>query len=799
MRDMRILFFILPLLLLASARNGFSDNSPNTWTTLNDNDPSVTYSPGLEYGSRNGYFRSDMHTTQTVGAWASFSFTGTGVKWIGAKNVDHGQADIYIDGKLDATVSSVGPAWVTQQELYTRTGLTFGPHTMKIVVKTPNYTDFDAFAYLGPPLRNVTAGTMPKIRGVDLPPQQPLLNPATRYPIGNGVAVMICDPRGKIDTSFGPGYTTSDLISYEEVSTVVDGDALTLDVAMKRAAGTGVFYGLIARGDLDIGVLDFTRQKQPWISRLFVVRNNSHTASHAVVFRDDIFPITGKGYSHGVAADEAGAAAGLFVQADTSIGVNNLFPNPVDQSVIISFSDPKTSATSADQNGSLQSGTLRLGPGEQREISLVHYFVGGHRQTNAQAIAALRSLDADANLKKSIAAWQEWFAHVPPGYSLSRIKDPRARVLMEGALVILKTNQSTDGGVIAHTTYYKEGYIRDGAMGIRGLLATGHTEEAKRWLLWCGKKLSIDHHFADAMSCLPSLDDKSGRLDGGDMTVEEPAWVLLVARDYYAQTHDLAFLKSIDRTLRYSMDVQLQEAEANDGKLNFNGDETEICHVINFDSTGFGSAWALSSVAMAAASLDFYIDYVKATGRNAANYHNAQTNTTMDLGAEERKLVAAMDRDFWRTDVADIPGGFHDFFRMKGDNSWPKARLVNLTLMPVFFGVDYPAEEKFKDVVAMAQYFDAKSGFLPLVPGANTGMEGHDLGYLLGDLVEVGDWRQHEVYSALVNGPTVDAWGGYSEAYDPQGQPNGHDMRSLETGTNLSALANYWSLGVSKK
>ncbi len=107
----------------------------------------------------------------------------------------------------------------------------------------------------------------------------------------------------------------------------------------------------------------------------------------------------------------------------------------------------------------------------------------------------------------------------------------------------------------------------------------------------------------------------------------------------------------------------------------------------------------------------------------------------------------------------------------------------------------YSKDEKVKDVQAMAGFFDPKTGFLPLVPGADTGFEGHDLGYLLWDLVEIGDWRKDEVYAALVNGPTADCWGSFDEAYDQKGHRNGHDLRSLETGINLSALAKYWGLG----
>ena len=153
-----------------------------------------------------------------------------------------------------------------------------------------------------------------------------------------------------------------------------------------------------------------------------------------------------------------------------------------------------------------------------------------------------------------------------------------------------------------------------------------------------------------------------------------------------------------------------------------------------------------------------------------------------------------MDTNFWRTDVPEIPGGFHDSFRIKSDMSWPLKRIVNFTLMPVYFGTPYPADEKAKDVSAMAHYFDEKTGFLQLVPGADTGFDGHDLGYLLWSLVEVGNPQKTEVYHALVNGPTADCWGTFNEAYTAKGKPNDHDLRTLESGCNVSAIAKYWDL-----
>jgi hypothetical protein len=64
---------------------------------------------------------------------------------------------------------------------------------------------------------------------------------------------------------------------------------------------------------------------------------------------------------------------------------------------------------------------------------------------------------------------------------------------------------------------------------------------------------------------------------------------------------------------------------------------------------------------------------------------------------------------------------------------------VNFTLFPVYFGTPYLyPERRAADVAAIARYFDRKTGFLQLVPGADTGFDGHTLGYLLWGMVATG-------------------------------------------------------------
>jgi hypothetical protein len=796
------LIFCLWLMLGLSVTADTTAAPPSAWIRVNDDDAAVAYSANVEKTANNDYFNKDLHDTQTIGEWCKFSFAGTGVKWIGSKNTDHGKADVFIDGKLDATIDTTATSWQFQQELYVKTGLIEGPHQLMIQVKTPGYQDFDAFEYWGTPPPPPAPPAPKNLGNVVLPDQVPYLNPKQRYPLGNGVAMAVGEANGQWSQLSGPGYTTPNFINSESLTLEVDGIVEPLSMEMKRAAKTGIYYGYAVRGDLQVRLIDYACPGEFWLSRLILIDNTSTKDVHDVRVRAIVAPKTAAGYTPWLVKDSDQKRCGVAIQADTTVTIpSNGENNIANRSVIISFTDPATTARVDDRTYTIEAPLRRIAPGGSYSIALTHYF-REDATSDAQCVATIRALKSVDELEKSIIAWQKWFDDVPPAYQLSRVKDERARELMEGGLAILKTNQSKDGGIVVHATYYKEGYIRDALMALRALTATGHFEESKQWLIWVDHKVEVGGHLSDLANCMVSLSEKNYALDFGDLNAEIPADVLIGARDYYDSTHDLDTLKSVDKTLQYCMDVQLKEADANGFKLSFNGDETEMCGVVNPSPSGSGinaaaakNDWAMSSVALCAASLDFYMKYLHACGEDLTNYKNSQSGVTVNLKTEMASLLKTMDDEFWRTDVPEIPEGFHDAFRLKADNSWPKKRIVNFTLFPVYYGTPCSDDRKAKDVRAIAHYFDEKTGFLQLVPGSDSGFEGHDLGYLLWGLIEIHDPRKDEVYKALVNGPTVDCWGSYNEAYSATGQRNDHDLRSLETGVDISALAKYWNLG----
>jgi hypothetical protein len=67
-----------------------------------------------------------------AGSQATFSFTGTGARWIGYRDEWAGNARVLVDGRLMATVSTYASPSQAQVVLYSVTGLTAGAHTVTI-------------------------------------------------------------------------------------------------------------------------------------------------------------------------------------------------------------------------------------------------------------------------------------------------------------------------------------------------------------------------------------------------------------------------------------------------------------------------------------------------------------------------------------------------------------------------------------------------------------------------------------------------------------------------------------------
>ena len=128
-RISRILPF-LPALLLLSSTPVLAQGSI---TRVEQNDPSVTYS-GNWYSNSNASNTGGVAAlTNTNGARAAITFTGTGISWIGVSDGWAGLATVYLDGAMKIVDTYANPARY-QTALFTARGLSAGPHTLSIEI-----------------------------------------------------------------------------------------------------------------------------------------------------------------------------------------------------------------------------------------------------------------------------------------------------------------------------------------------------------------------------------------------------------------------------------------------------------------------------------------------------------------------------------------------------------------------------------------------------------------------------------------------------------------------------------------
>ncbi|MGD0135331.1 MAG: hypothetical protein ABSE57_25070 [Bryobacteraceae bacterium] len=98
------------------------------------NNPAVQYT-GTWYPN-SGAFNSGGSATLAMdaGSEAKFTFTGTGVTWIGYRDEWSGLAKVYLDGVLKATIDTYSAAAQAQAPEYSISGLSDGAHRLTIVV-----------------------------------------------------------------------------------------------------------------------------------------------------------------------------------------------------------------------------------------------------------------------------------------------------------------------------------------------------------------------------------------------------------------------------------------------------------------------------------------------------------------------------------------------------------------------------------------------------------------------------------------------------------------------------------------
>jgi hypothetical protein len=122
------MFLLLLLLIGASVSNSLADV-----IRIEQDDPSISYSGSWYSNDNAAHSGGKAALTNTRGARATLSFTGTGIRWIGVKDGWSGLATVSLDGSM-TVIDSYSEVAHYQYVLFAAQGLSAGPHTVSIEV-----------------------------------------------------------------------------------------------------------------------------------------------------------------------------------------------------------------------------------------------------------------------------------------------------------------------------------------------------------------------------------------------------------------------------------------------------------------------------------------------------------------------------------------------------------------------------------------------------------------------------------------------------------------------------------------
>lgn len=420
---------------------------------------------------------------------------------------------------------------------------------------------------------------------------------------------------------------------------------------------------------------------------------------------------------------------------------------------------------------------------------------------------------ADQLLAKTRRYWEAFTAQRLARSREDAIKDQTAQRACDDAAILLKTAQSSDGGLIAGPPF-RYAYLRDGYGASRGLLALGMLDEAGRAAAFRGRKFE---RFGTLQTAESLGHDRIRHVHENDQ-VETTSYMILQVRDYVAATGDHAFARHLWPLLEYCWVTPL--AHLAGGLLPFNGDETYVAGGF-YPRSGLnhGSAdstlalieagrwlipwaseqglWTRTQAAAAqevvAASRAAYRRHFLAGGRIWANeplreqliqaprfrHGVCEACITRRFGWLER---SASGRYLCPVcfNTAEMPAAQPD-----------RLEVFSVALLPAYLGSDVLTPAETRMVAERVLSFAQADGTIPSVPG-HPGFVGYDPALLLMNLTDIGHAGKSAAYQRLL--AQRDSSGVWVEYYERDGKPRAHccRARTWETGMSIDAMMRYW-------
>ena len=386
---------------------------------------------------------------------------------------------------------------------------------------------------------------------------------------------------------------------------------------------------------------------------------------------------------------------------------------------------------------------------------------------------------------------------------------------MDSVAVLMKTQQASDGGVMAGHRY-PMAYIRDQYGMARGLLSLGMFEEAKQNLRFRLHKFSTfgTLHTAETMG----TDCARHRHENDE--VEGPAYTILQVRDYLAATGDEALAGEMWPMLAWCW--QVQQRHLANGLLPFNGDETYVAGGF-FPRSGLLQGSADSTLVFIEAGL-WLAAWAEGHDRWTPAYAHRQRAIVEEARAAYRQWFVDGEKIWanaperrgmipdprFRTGVCEgrCNGGFgwternahgryvcqHCLSRTDILAESPARLEVNsVALLPAYLGSDIVSSHELSTIIAHTLAQANAAGHIPSVPGMD-GCVGYDPGLLLFAMLAVRHPETEHTVTRLL--AMLDSAGAWNEYYgnDDHSHPWCCRARPWESGVNIAALVGYLQL-----
>jgi hypothetical protein len=219
---------------------------------VNDTDPSITYSGSswrYSAGRAVDDVNQDVHYATQDGDSVSYTFTGTGISYISERSEGYGTVNVYLDDAFEQTIDANAPGVFnqTRQVLFTKSGLSAGRHTIRLLKASGVYQLLDAFqVQTGVQAINDTDSALVYsgsgwFESTGRPATFNDLNNDVHATSNNGDAVSYTF------TGTGISYVSEQSDGYGQVDVYLDGvlqDTIDANVPNVHNAGGQVLYGI---------------------------------------------------------------------------------------------------------------------------------------------------------------------------------------------------------------------------------------------------------------------------------------------------------------------------------------------------------------------------------------------------------------------------------------------------------------------------------------------------------------------------------------------------------------------------